>query len=88
MSDTATKLSPKEEALAQRVALLVAPIKPGPVLTVAESIVYTKHESDSAFYRWCARWKVPSCAQGRYARGQLDRGLLREANNRRASKAA
>lgn len=71
------------EALAQRVAQLIAPVKPGPVLTLAEAMAYTKHDSDSAFYRWAAKWRVRACAQGRYARGHLDRALARESTTRR-----
>lgn len=60
----------------------------GPVLTLAEAIAYAKHDSDSAFYRWCARWRVRSITNGRYARGHLDRALAREASTRRAARQA
>ncbi len=60
----------------------------GPVLTLAEAITYAKHDSDSAFYRWCARWKVRSISNGRYARGHLDRAMQREAVTRRSAKQA
>lgn len=62
-----------------------------PILTTAEAIAYTKHESDSAFYRWCERWAVRSEHNGRWARRWLDRALQREAasgSNRRQKKAA
>jgi hypothetical protein len=75
-------LTAEQEAIAQRVAQLVAPVKPGPILTLAEAIAYTKHESDSAFYRWAGRWKITSTSNGRYARGHLDRALAREASQR------
>jgi hypothetical protein len=61
---------------------------PAPILTRDEARAYTKHESDSAFDRWTARYRVPSCGQGRYARGQLERGLQREAAHRRPSRKA
>jgi hypothetical protein len=73
-------LSPKEEAIAQRVAELVAPVKPGPILTRAEAMAYTKHNSDSAFDRWCSKYyRGGSDERGRYSRGHLERALLREA---------
>ena len=81
-------LTPEQEAIARRVAQLVAPVKPGPVLTLAEAIAYTKHESDSAFYRWAAKWRIGSITNGRYARGHLDRALAREATTRRGTKQA
>lgn len=58
------------------------------ILTVPEAIAYTKHESESAFYRWCSRWHVTSSSPGRYARSHLDTALQREAEKRRAKKAA
>jgi hypothetical protein len=72
----------------QKLDAILLRATPAPVLTVAEAAAYTKHDSDTAFYRWCSRWRVLSCAQGRYARGQLDRGLQREAAHRRPSRAA
>ena len=78
-----------QEAIAQRVAALVAPVKPGPILTRAEAIAHTKHGSDTAFDRWCAKYRCRPCERGRYARGHLDRALLREAGpGARAGKAA
>lgn len=67
---------------------LAAPTVTDRILTVPEARAYTKHESDSAFYRWCSRWRVTSSAPGRYARSQLDNGLEREASRRRQGKAA
>ena len=32
------------------------------ILTTPEAAVYTKHDSPSAFYRWCSRWHVTSSA--------------------------
>jgi len=58
------------------------------ILTVPEAIAYTKHESESAFYRWCSRWGVTSSAAGRYARSRLDTALDREAAKRRHPKPA
>lgn len=67
------------EAIAQRVVQLQRGLQ-APVLTLAEAISYTKHESDSAFYRWCDKWQVSSGPTGgRYARRALDRALEREA---------
>lgn len=67
---------------------LYAPAVNDRILTLAEAIAYSKHESDSAFYRWCSRWRVTSAQQGRYARSQLDNGLLRESQKKRLAKAA
>jgi len=61
---------------------------PGPILTTGEATAYTKHESDSAFYRWCGKWRVTRTANGRYSRAHLDRALDREAQTRRARKQA
>lgn len=58
------------------------------ILTTAEAIAYTKHESLSAFYRWCSRWHLTSASAGRYARSRLDTALAREAEKRRAPKPA
>lgn len=58
------------------------------ILTVPEASAYTKHDSPSAFYRWCSRWHVTSSAPGRYARSRLDRALERESEKRREKKPA
>lgn len=58
------------------------------ILTLAEAITYTKHESESAFYRWCARFRVTAFQPGRFARAQLDRGLGAEAEKKRQPKPA
>jgi len=58
------------------------------ILTQAEAIAYTKHESLSAFYRWARRWRVTSAQNGRYARSQLDAALEREAQKKRPAKPA
>jgi hypothetical protein len=50
-----------------------------PILTLAEAVTYSKHESDSTFYRWCDKWQVKPVSHGRYSRRWLDRGLDREA---------
>lgn len=68
-------------------AELAAPAITDRILTLAEAIPYTKHESASAFYRWCKRWRVTSATYGRFARGQLDSALAREAEKRRQSRA-
>lgn len=62
------------DALARRV-----PAQPCPILTRPEAIRYVRTDSDSAFSRWCVRWHVRPCSQGRYARRQLDAALQREA---------
>lgn len=67
---------------------LSAPTITDRILTRAEAVAYTKHDSDSAFYRWCTRWRVTSSAPGRYARGTLDSALAREAARRRPAKSA
>lgn len=59
--------------LAQRI-----PPTPAPILTLAEAVVHTRCDSDSAFYRWCSKWRVTASAHGRYARRALDAGLHRE----------
>lgn len=48
-----------------------------PVLTLAEAMAHTKHDSSSAFYRWAAKWGVPR--KCRYSRRALDRALELEA---------
>lgn len=58
------------------------------ILTTTEAIAYTKHESDSAFYRWASRWRVTSAQNGRYARSQLDAALERESQKKRPAKPA
>jgi hypothetical protein len=58
------------------------------ILTTTEAIAYTKHESDSAFYRWAGRWRVTSAQNGRYARSQLDAALERETQKKRPAKPA
>lgn len=85
MNSPAVTLTPEQEAMAQRVAQLIAPVKPGPVLTREEAMLHTKHRSDSAFDDWCGRMKVKPCSRGRYSRGHLDRALLKEASQRRAA---
>lgn len=75
LQQIAALLRSQQEQIAQLV--LRAPV--GPILTRAEARAYTKHNSDTAFDRWCARRKVRPCARGRYARGHLERALLREA---------
>ena len=76
------------EDLAAIAAMLAAPPRTDRILTREEAMAYTKHESESAFYRWCTRWRVTSAAAGRYARGHLDSALDREASRRRAAKPA
>jgi len=76
-----TILPPDQEALARRMAELVLATK-RPVLNRAEAILHVGLGSDSAFDRWCQRLRVRPCAHGRYARGQLDRAMLREAGQR------
>ena len=58
------------------------------ILTTPEAIAYTKHESDSAYYRWARRWRVTSAQNGRYARSQLDAALERESQKKRPAKPA
>lgn len=70
-------LSQDHEALAQRFAELLSSVR-CPVLTRDEARAYTKSVSDSAFDRWCARWRVTSSSRGRYARQNLDLALERE----------
>ncbi len=53
------------------------------ILTLEEAIRYSKHESKSAFYRWCSRYHVTGYEPGRFARSQLDRGLRAEAEKKR-----
>lgn len=65
------------ELLAEKVSARLIALK-SPVLTLAEAVVYTKHESDSAFYRWCTKWSVQAVAHGRYSRRWLDRALEKE----------
>jgi hypothetical protein len=64
-------------------AELTAPPRNDRILTLDEAKAYTKHTSDSAFYRWASRWRVTSAVNGRFAREFLDRALEREAANRR-----
>lgn len=64
-------------------AELAAPLVTDRILTLPEAKAYTKHTSDSAFYRWAARWRVTSGSNGRFARGHLDSALVREAAHRR-----
>lgn len=78
----ASTLDPKDEAIARRVAELVVAYH-RPVLTRAEARAFAKHRSDTAFDRWCSRWRVGPCSRGRYARGQLERALEREAQTGR-----
>lgn len=67
------------------IAQIVRLIQPAAaaVLTLAEAIRYTKHESHSAFYRWCKRWGVRSITNGRFSRPQLDRAIDRESRKAR-----
>jgi hypothetical protein len=65
-----------------------APTVTDRILTLAEAMAYTKHESDSAFYRWCSRWRVTSASNGRFARSVLDGALSRESDKRRLSRSA
>lgn len=58
------------------------------ILTPEEAMIYTKHDSESAFYRWCSRFRVTAFQPGRFARAQLDRGLRAEAEKKRQPKAA
>lgn len=83
-----TQLAALSAQLAELHAAVVRPPHTDRILTMPEAIAYTKHESESAFYRWCSRWHVTSSAAGRYARGRLDTALAREADKRRAKKAA
>ncbi len=53
------------------------------ILTKDEAKGYTKHNSDSAFYRWLRRWGAKSCENRRYAKSQLDTALEREARKTR-----
>ena len=72
----------------QKIAELLKRTPTGPILTTVEAIAYTKHESDSAFYRWTGKWRVRSITNGRYALGHLDRALAREATTRRGARQA
>ncbi len=67
---------------------LAAPVVNDRVLTVPEAMAYVKKGSESAFYRWCARWHVTSTSFGRYAVSRLDSALDRETDRRRAKKPA
>lgn len=49
-----------------------------PILTAAEAIAYTKHESASAFSRWATRYGVLNASNGRWPRHRLDAGMLKE----------
>jgi hypothetical protein len=70
------------DLLADKVATRLSALK-APVLTLAEAITYTKHESDSAFYRWCEKWGVSTVARGRYSRRWLDRAMEKESTQGR-----
>ncbi len=65
-----------------------APTLTDRILTFDEARRYSKHDSNSAFYRWCRRWRVTSSGPGRYARSALDSALEREARKRRQAKPA
>lgn len=54
-----------------------------PVMDVTEAMALACCRSKSAFYRWCAKWRVRPCSQGRYPRHQVMRALEREAGLRR-----
>jgi hypothetical protein len=86
--DLSTQLSALNSQLASLHREIVAPTVTDRILTLAEAIAYTKHESDSAFYRWCSRWHCTSVTYGRFARGQLDGALAREAAKKRLAKSA
>lgn len=89
MSATLEQIAASLQQQQEQIAELVRRTPSGPILTLAEAIAYTKHASDSAFYRWAGRWRVASTSNGRYARGPLDRALHREATQRaRANKTA
>lgn len=59
-----------------------------PVLNLAESAEYvgkplSKRGDPSAFYKWCEKYGVVKCDQGRWARRNLDQGLSKESKKRR-----
>jgi hypothetical protein len=81
---TADQNSPEIVALAERLReLMGARAATDQILTTAEAVAYTKHESGSAFYRWARRLRVSSISNGRYSRPQLDAALDREARRAR-----
>jgi hypothetical protein len=82
------QLSTLSSQLAELRSALRAPIVTDRILTLEEAIPYTKHESSSAFYRWCSRLRVTSARPGRFARSVLDSALEREAARRRQPKSA
>ena len=56
------------------------------------SIIETEHAvalsgkfSNSAFFRWAARWGLKPCGRGRYLRSAVLRALEREKSGRRAA---
>jgi hypothetical protein len=77
-----TALDDQAELIAQRVAELLSGLKQ-PILTLQEAVRYTKHGSDTSFYRWAAKWSVKAVSRGRFSRRWLDRGLEREAHSGR-----
>ena len=73
------------ERIAARTAELIrADLEPmqaalaNPVIPLDQAIKFVTKTSDSAFYRWCALWRVKSCSNGRYAVGDLQAGMVRE----------
>jgi len=50
-----------------------------PVVDIDEAMVLTRCRSKSAFYRWCRRAGIRTCAPGRYARDRIMAALRKEA---------
>lgn len=74
------------ERIAARTAELIrANLEPmlaisvNPVIPLDQAVKFVGKTSDSAFYRWCALWRVKPCSSGRYAVGDLRAGMVREA---------
>lgn len=57
-----------------------------PVLNADEAMAYVGKDGEQSFRRWRKKWRVPMCADGRYARRELDAGMNREARNRHSRK--
>ncbi len=49
------------------------------LLPVAAAIEATMTGSDSAFRRWCSRWRVTHYRHGKYLRSELAEAMAREA---------
>lgn len=61
------------------VAKLRAPAITSAILLTEDAIAHVKCGSDSSFSRWCKRWGVRNCGQGRWPLHRLNAGLEREA---------